>query len=78
MILFTDGIDTAGETATRKSTRDAALESEVLIYPIRYDSEALFKNGKFPSRQAPSPATINAPPMTSYIARTSKSPTVAH
>jgi len=38
MVLFTDGVDTTSETSHDRENLNDALESETLIYPIRYDT----------------------------------------
>jgi Ca-activated chloride channel homolog len=38
MVLFTDGVDTTSETAHDLENLRDALESDTLIYPIRYDT----------------------------------------
>ena len=40
MVLFTDGVDTTSESSHDVENLRDALESEVLIYPIRYDTFA--------------------------------------
>lgn len=38
IVLFTDGVDTASQQATYKSTLDQVQELDALIYPIQYDT----------------------------------------
>jgi VWFA-related protein len=38
IVLFTDGVDTASQKATYKSTVDQVQELDALIYPIQYDT----------------------------------------
>lgn len=38
MVLFTDGVDTTSETSSNVENLRDALESETLIYPVRYDT----------------------------------------
>ena len=38
IVLFTDGVDTASQKATYKSTLDQVQELDALIYPIQYDT----------------------------------------
>src|SRR5262245_27359267 len=39
IVLFTDGVDTTSRRSTARSTIKLVEESDVLIYPIRYDTE---------------------------------------
>ena len=38
IVLFTDGVDTASQQATYRSTLDQVQELDALIYPIQYDT----------------------------------------
>jgi VWFA-related protein len=40
VVLFTDGVDTASRRSSARSTIKLVQESDVLIYPIQYDTEA--------------------------------------
>lgn len=40
IVLFTDGVDTTSESSTHRDNLRDTLESEALIYPIRYDTYA--------------------------------------
>ncbi|MCI0337914.1 MAG: VWA domain-containing protein [Acidobacteria bacterium] len=40
IVLFTDGVDTASRRSSARSTVSLVQESDVLVYPIRYDTEA--------------------------------------
>jgi Mg-chelatase subunit ChlD len=39
MVMFTDGVDTSSRRSSARSTIKLVEESDVLIYPIRYDTE---------------------------------------
>jgi len=58
IVIFSDGMDMASETATLKGTLRDAEEAEVLIYSIQYD--ALSLGGKS-RRQTTLPPVLNAP-----------------
>jgi Ca-activated chloride channel homolog len=40
IVLFTDGVDTASRRSSARSTLNLVQESDVVIYPVRYDTEA--------------------------------------
>jgi VWFA-related protein len=40
IVLFTDGVDTASRRSSARSTIKLVQESDVLVYPIQYDTEA--------------------------------------
>lgn len=40
IVLFTDGVDTMSKFASARSTLELVEESDVLVYPIRYDTES--------------------------------------
>jgi Ca-activated chloride channel family protein len=40
IVLFTDGVDTASRRSSARSTLKLVQESDALIYPVRYDTEA--------------------------------------
>ncbi len=39
IVLFTDGVDTASRRSSARSTIELVEESDVLVFPIRYDTE---------------------------------------
>jgi VWFA-related protein len=39
VVLFTDGVDTASRRSSARSTIEMVEESDVLVFPIRYDTE---------------------------------------
>jgi len=39
IVMFTDGVDTSSRRSTARSTIKLVEESDVLIYPVRYDTE---------------------------------------
>jgi VWFA-related protein len=45
VVLFTDGVDTTSRRANYQTTINEAEESEALIYPIRYDTQADMNGG---------------------------------
>lgn len=45
VVLFTDGVDTTSKRANYQTTINQAEESEALIYPIRYDTQADMNGG---------------------------------
>jgi Ca-activated chloride channel family protein len=40
IVLFTDGVDTASRRSSARSTLKLVQESDAIIYPVRYDTEA--------------------------------------
>jgi Ca-activated chloride channel family protein len=40
VVLFTDGVDTASRRSSARSTLKLVQESDAIIYPVRYDTEA--------------------------------------
>ena len=44
IVLFTDGVDTASRLASARSTLERVEESNVLVYPIQYDTEGDARN----------------------------------
>ncbi len=49
VVLFTDGVDTTSRRATYQSTLRATQETDVLFYPIRYDTfQGSFGGGNYP------------------------------
>lgn len=45
IVLFTDGVDTTSRRANYQSTLSDAEETEVLIYPIRYNTQGQYSGG---------------------------------
>ena len=46
IVLFTDGVDTESREATARSTVELVEESDVVVYPIKYDtSDSMMQNG---------------------------------
>ena len=46
IVLFTDGVDTESREATARSTVELVEESDVVVYPIKYDtSDQMMQNG---------------------------------
>jgi len=60
VVLFTDGVDTTSRKATDRDNLSDTLESEALIYPIRYDTYAdvqAIQQGKVSINDPTSPRT---------------------
>ena len=45
VVMFTDGVDTTSRYANLESTLEEVEETDALIYPIRYDTQASMANG---------------------------------
>ncbi|NOT61622.1 MAG: VWA domain-containing protein, partial [Acidobacteria bacterium] len=46
IVLFTDGVDTESREATARGTVEQVEESDVVVYPIKYDtSDSMMQNG---------------------------------
>lgn len=45
VVLFTDGVDTTSRRATYQSTLAEAEETDVLVYPIRYNTQSQYRGG---------------------------------
>jgi Mg-chelatase subunit ChlD len=58
IVLFTDGVDTTSRLANAASTLEQVEESDVLVYPIRYDTEGQLNR---PPIYGPNGPTINIP-----------------
>ena len=58
IVLFTDGIDTKSRQATARSTVELVEESDVLVYPIQYDTYLDMGQGGYGRRNPP----ISIPP----------------
>ncbi len=50
IVLFTDGVDTMSKLASARSTIERVEESNVLVYPIRYDTEDDVAGPPIPTR----------------------------
>jgi Ca-activated chloride channel homolog len=58
IVLFTDGVDTESKGVKARDTIEAVEESEVAVYPIRYNTEEQM-NGRWGNRRNPN----NRPPI---------------
>ncbi len=48
IVLFTDGVDTSSGKASARSNIELVEESEVLVYPIQYDTYDAMNPGRYP------------------------------
>lgn len=56
IVLYTDGVDTSSHRATDRSTLELVEESDVLVFPIEYDTfEGMGGNGPYPNSRQPLP-----------------------
>jgi VWFA-related protein len=62
IVLFTDGVDSTSKRASDQSTVELVEESDVLVYPIKYDTEADMRPGAYGGRNpGGQPPIINIP-----------------
>ena len=50
IVLFTDGVDTSSRKASKRSNIEMVEESDVLVYPIQYDTYDAMNPGGYPPR----------------------------
>jgi Ca-activated chloride channel homolog len=63
IVLYTDGVDTSSRRATDRSTIELVEESDVLVYPIEYDTldEMRGMGGGYPGSRNPIPDIWGTP-----------------